>query len=93
MTLIYDVVLKRGIGKEVTMKAKGLTFAILSAFVLTGCIYVNDTEEDRRDRGVQRTAEPTIGQELLDLDRARVSGVITDTEYERAKEAILDDIN
>ena len=75
------------------MKAKGLTFVILSAFVLTGCIYVNDTEEDRRDRGFQNNAEPTVGQELLDLDRARASGVITDTEYDRAKETILDDIN
>lgn len=75
------------------MKAKGLTVIILSAIVLSGCIYVNDTDEDRRDRGNQRNAEPTIGQELLDLDRARVSGVITDTEYDRAKEAILDDIN
>ena len=75
------------------MKAKGLTFVILSVFVLTGCIYVNDTEEGRRDRDVQRITEPTIGQELLDLDRARASGVITDTEYDRAKETILDDIN
>ena len=74
------------------MKAKGLTFVILSAFVLTGCIYVNDTEEDRRERGFQNNAEPTVGQELLDLDRARASGVITDTEYDRVKEAILDNI-
>jgi PBP1b-binding outer membrane lipoprotein LpoB len=74
------------------MKAKGLTVIILSAFILTGCIYVNETDEDRRDNRNQRNAEPTIGQELLDLDRARASGVITDTEYDRAKDAILDDI-
>jgi PBP1b-binding outer membrane lipoprotein LpoB len=75
------------------MKTKGLTVIILSAIVLSGCIYVNDTDEDRRDRGNQRNVEPTVGQELLDLDRARASGVITDTEYDRAKETILDDIN
>lgn len=74
------------------MKLKGLTIVILSAFVLTGCIYVNDTEDDRRDGNVRSRTEPTVGQELLDLDRARASGVITETEYERAKEAILDDI-
>ena len=75
------------------MKHKGLIFVIVSAFALTGCIYVNDSEDDRRNDRAQRNTEPTIGQELLDLDRARSSGVISDTEYERAKEAILDDIN
>ena len=76
------------------MKGKGLSMVILSAILLTGCIYVN--EEDRGNRGDSRLraqSQPTVGQELLDLDRARSSGVITDTEYERAKEAILDDIN
>lgn len=75
------------------MKHSALIFITLASFALTGCVYVNDTEDDRRDRGVRRNSEPTIGQELLDLDRARTSGVISDSEYERAKEAILDDIN
>lgn len=74
------------------MKQRGLIFVIFSAFLLSSCIYVRDTEGDRRDRGYRDT-EPTIGQELLDLDRARASGAITESEYERAKEAILDDIN
>jgi hypothetical protein len=75
------------------MKHKGLILVMLSVFALTGCIYVNDTADGRRDGGFRSDREPTVGQELLDLDRARASGVITDTEYERAKEAILDDIN
>ena len=74
------------------MQYKGLILVIATAFALTGCIYVNDTEDDRRDGGFRNDREPTVGQELLDLDRARASGVITDAEYERAKDAILDDI-
>ena len=74
------------------MKGKGLTIVILSVLMLTGCVYVNDTEDDRRDNRPRSQTEPTVGQELLDLDRARAQGVISDAEYERAKEAILDDI-
>ena len=74
------------------MQYKQLILVMLSALVLTGCIYVNDTEDDRRDGRFRDNSEPTVGQELLDLDRARASGVLSDAEYERAKEAILDDI-
>jgi hypothetical protein len=65
---------------------------MVSVIALTGCIYVNDTEDDRLDRRFRDNREPTVGQELLDLDRARATGIINDTEYERAKNAILDDI-
>jgi len=44
------------------MKAKGLTVIILSAFILTGCIYVNETDEDRRDNRNQRNAELLSGR-------------------------------
>lgn len=75
------------------MKYNRLFLVIFSAVALTGCIYVNDTEDDdRRDYGYRTDREPTIGQELLDLDRARANGVINDAEYDRAKAAILDDI-
>jgi hypothetical protein len=74
------------------MKQIGLIIVILSVSALTGCIYVNDTEDGRRDREYRSRTEPTVGQELLDLDRARANGVISDAEYERAKSAILDDI-
>ena len=75
------------------MKYTGLIIAIMAVFTLSGCIYVKDTDDDRRDNGFRSRTEPTVGQELLDLDRARASGVITEAEYERAKAAILDDIN
>jgi hypothetical protein len=74
------------------MKYKALILVMVSVIALTGCIYVNDTEDDRLDRRFRDNREPTVGQELLDLDRARATGIINDTEYERAKNAILDDI-
>ena len=75
------------------MKYKGLFIVMISAFVITGCIYVTESEDDRHNDRAQPNAEPTIGQELLDLERARSSGVISGTEFELAKQAILDDIN
>jgi len=74
------------------MKYKALILVMVSVIALTGCIYVNDTEDDRLDRRFRDNREPTVGQELLDLDRARATGIINDTKYERAKNAILDDI-
>ncbi|MFT5321920.1 MAG: hypothetical protein ACI934_002081 [Pseudohongiellaceae bacterium] len=75
------------------MKYKGLFIVMNSAFALTSCIYVSESENDRHNDRTQPNAEPTIGLELLDVDRARSSGVIFGTEYELAKQAILDDIN
>ena len=75
------------------MKHMGLTMVMLSALVLTGCIYVDETGDGSRDHRLRANAEPTVGQELLDLDRARSAGVITTAEYDRAKQAILGDIN
>ena len=43
------------------------------------------------DRDRHESARTTIGQELLDLDRARDAGVISTSEYERAKARILDE--
>ena len=75
------------------MKLKGLAIVLLSAAMLTGCIYVDDTSKGYRDSRFRSNVEPTVGQELLDLDRARTSGVLTEAEYAQAKQAILDDIN
>jgi ABC-type glycerol-3-phosphate transport system substrate-binding protein len=36
------------------------------------------------------TTTTTIGQELLDLDRARQQGIIDESEYRRAKRQILE---
>lgn len=36
-----------------------------------------------------QSATPTTGQELMDLNKAREQGAITDEEYQRAKEKLL----
>ena len=52
---------------------------LLSAITLSGCIYVNDSEDGRHSRRSVPYAQPTVGQELLDLEQARESGVINNT--------------
>lgn len=37
----------------------------------------------------QQVMEPTIGQQLIDLKKAKDVGTITDTEYEREKTKLL----
>ena len=37
-----------------------------------------------------QTSTTTMGQELMDLDESRKQGLISDKEYEKAKEDILD---
>jgi hypothetical protein len=62
---------------------------LLISLALGGCVFApgdNGDWDDDRDR-----VQPTIGQELLDLDRARDAGVISTGEYERAKARILDE--
>ena len=61
---------------------------LLVSLTLGGCVFApGDRGDDRDDRD---NARPTIGQELLDLDRAREAGVISTTEYERTKARILE---
>ena len=37
-----------------------------------------------------QTSNTTMGQELMDLEESHKKGLITDREYERAKESILE---
>ena len=67
------------------MRHKSFFIVLLSALTLTGCIFVHDTEGDWHRESLARNPQPTIGQELLDLDRARASGVISDAEYEQCQ--------
>lgn len=67
---------------------------LIGTLALGGCVFApggdgdwDDDDNNGRDR------EPTVGQELIDLDRARDDGAITDAEYEQAKERILDSID
>ena len=62
---------------------------LLVSLALGGCVFApGDNGGDWDDRD---SARPTIGQELLDLDRARDAGVISTSEYERTKARILDE--
>jgi hypothetical protein len=60
---------------------------LLVCLALGGCVFAPGDNGDWDDDRVR----PTIGQELLDLDRALDAGVITTTEYERTKARILDE--
>ena len=62
---------------------------LLISLALGGCVFAPGDNGGDRDR--HESARPTIGQELLDLDRARDAGVISTSEYERAKARILDE--
>jgi hypothetical protein len=55
-------------------------FALLSVIGLTGC--------GGGDTSVQASTT-TMGQELMDLDESYKKGLITEKEYEKAKESIL----
>jgi len=72
-------------GGSMNRKAAGIL--VLSTLMLSGCIFAPSGSGDweRSSR-----ARPTIGQELLDLDRAREAGVITTAEYERTRARILE---
>lgn len=62
---------------------------LLISLTLGGCI-IAPGDHDASDRDERGSIQPTIGQELLDLDRARAGGVISTSEYERTKERILE---
>jgi hypothetical protein len=59
---------------------------VIGTLALGGCIFA--PEGGGKWSGHDRV-EPTLGQELLDLDRAHSAGVITTEQYERAKARLL----
>jgi len=62
---------------------------LLVSLALGACVFApgDNRGGDWDDR---ESARPTIGQELLDLDRAHEAGVISTSEYERTKARILE---
>jgi len=64
--------------------------AIVGSVVLSGCVFAPEGGGSRNYGRGPQVAQPTIGQELLDLDRARQAGVITETEFDRAKSRLID---
>lgn len=61
-----------------------LTCGVLALTLLTGCIGLSIGGGTTSDPG-----SPTIGQQLIDLQRAKDSGAITETEYQSQKARLL----
>lgn len=70
------------------MKDRVIPILVLVTFLLGGCVFAPGGGDWDDENG--RRVRPTVGQELLDLDRAHDAGVINDEEFARAKERILD---
>jgi hypothetical protein len=56
---------------------------VLAMTFITGCAW--QVGGDKRTT----TMQPTTGQQLVDLQRAKDSGAITDSEYQAQKEKLL----
>ena len=72
------------------MKAKNpLPLSALAALILTltGCVAAIGNRDTGRTRGV------TLGQELIDLQKARDSGALTPAEYETQKARLMGKMN
>lgn len=63
---------------------RGLTAAVAACLCLglSGCLIIGGKSE--------RRTLPTLGQQLVDLKQARDNGAISDEEYHRAKERMLE---
>lgn len=71
-------------GCSVMVRCLLLVVAVSTAVTLAGCSF---TVHEPPGAGVRRS---TVGQELLDLKRAYDSGAITESEYARKKEELLE---
>ncbi len=72
------------------MQRKALISLLALSLALGGCVFApGDNHNGRYDHD---KVVPTVGQQLIDLNRARDSGVISEGEFERAKRDILDSV-
>ena len=55
--------------------------------VLTACVPLTSCGSDRPT--VTNTTQSSVGQQLTDLDQARRQGIISNSEYNRLKRAII----
>jgi hypothetical protein len=60
--------------------------ALVSTTLLTGCLGLALGTGDKTTTIKQ---EPTVGQQLIDLQKARTSGALTEAEYDTQKAKIL----
>jgi hypothetical protein len=61
-----------------------LTFGLVAASLLTGCL---NLQFGSNTPG--RSSQPTLGQQLMDLQKAKESGAITGAEYDAQKAQLL----
>jgi hypothetical protein len=73
-----------------------LAIGLSTAMLLTGCVLsigggrkANSTNNDAHPAIGQQTVAPTTGQQLIDLQKAKDSGAITEAEYQTQKTALL----
>ncbi len=76
-----------------------LLIGLSAAILLTGCAFdlsfgggkkSSTTNTDAHPAVGQATIAPTVGQQLMDLQKAKDSGAITDAEYQAQKAKLLD---
>lgn len=62
-----------------------MSCALSAAVLLSGCVAaIGNREPQRHSAGV------TLGQQLIDLQKAKESGAITDAEYQTQKAKLLE---
>ena len=69
------------------MRMKSLCVSVLiglaAATLLSGCVAASD-------KSYHQDVKPTLGQQLLDLKKAKDAGAINDAEYEAQKTKLLE---
>lgn len=65
--------------------------ALLAASLLSGCIGLHIGGGGSRSTTVDKTQtyDVTLGQQLIDLQKARDAGIITESEYNAQKKKLL----
>ena len=61
---------------------EGIVLALSVSLLLTGCISLGGGSRTE-------THPPTVGQQLVDLQKARDAGAITDEEFQAKKSVLL----
>ncbi len=71
------------------MKTTMTVLVASSTLLLGGCVFAPSGGEGFPYGGHPPEVRATLGQELIDLDRARAAGAITQSEYDAAKASML----